>query len=296
MSASGPKPPSPKSSTTTTAPATTTSTVFTPGAIGTPLVRPPGPGIITFVGFSNDHSQTGLYAVNPDGTNRRRISATNPQCQNIGRGVLRRDEQTVLFEDSCGIASVHLDGSGLARIDPQGNCLFGCDWSPDGRSVVYLRRHDTNTSDLVIAGADGSQPQVIGQGMHPSWSPDGRSIVYSNTGTRLAIYDVVARSTRVIDPGYEAWDPSFTPAGDKILFDGNFASSHAGAKLLDVATGAVTPICSKAGAVDGVSMSPDGASFVWEFSTPSLSICDIASNTVRQLPPFGYASESPRWG
>jgi len=61
----------------------------------------------------------------------------------------------------------------------------GLSMSPDGKEIAFIRKPDFDTSQLVIAKADGSDEQVLatrkfpGQftATAPSWSPDGRALV-----------------------------------------------------------------------------------------------------------------------
>jgi TolB protein len=70
-------------------------------------------------------------------------------------------------------------GSTFAEMEPR--------LSPDARRLVFGSVHFGDTTELWIAGADGSNPQQL---THlpkldlgsPSWSPDGRQIVFDAFG------------------------------------------------------------------------------------------------------------------
>jgi Tol biopolymer transport system component len=90
------------------------------------------------------------------------------------------------------VATARLDGSDLAfpLEDLPGGDQTNPDWSPDGSHIV-LAVSDGARDDLWVAGADGSDPQLLldcaGACVlldDPAWSPDGRSVVYSRTAVR----------------------------------------------------------------------------------------------------------------
>jgi len=255
------------------------------------------PGLITFAGFANDRAQVGMWAINPDGTGLKRLSPRIEGCQQSGRGAVRSDYTAFAFDPgtACGLLTARFDGTERVTLDVSGDCLTGCDWSEDGAWILYTRSLGAGQSEVVRAHADGSGRQVLGRGDHPRWSRDGRFVVYRTQAASLELVDVGTAAHRSLAAPYELWDPSFTPEGDKILLVGNFASSHAGLKFMDVATGAITPFCPKAGAVSEPALSPDGTSVVYNQGGPSLGVCDIATGAVRSLPPFGYAAETPEW-
>jgi Tol biopolymer transport system component len=70
-------------------------------------------------------------------------------------------------------------GSTFAEMEPR--------LSPDGRRIVFGSVHSGDTSDLWLAGADGSNPQQLTHLSKrdlgsPSWSPDGRQVVFDAFG------------------------------------------------------------------------------------------------------------------
>lgn len=78
----------------------------------------------------------------------------------------------------------------------------GVRFSPDGRRLLYYRMPVTDavdnntygTFDLVIAGADGRNPAVLGRGFPwASWSPDGRQLA-TLTPKGVQVVDVESRA------------------------------------------------------------------------------------------------------
>lgn len=108
---------------------------------------------------------------------------------------------------------------GLGHQDPT--------WSPDGRSLLYVRnaRDGARGTPAIyrMNVATGKSTSVTGGGYaDPSWSRDGRYIAAtktSNFGTDIVILDArtgveVLRVTK----DEESFDPIWSPAGDSIAF------------------------------------------------------------------------------
>ncbi|MDX6723031.1 MAG: hypothetical protein QOD73_1435 [Solirubrobacteraceae bacterium] len=105
--------------------------------------------------------------------------------------------------------------------------------SPDGRLLAYDSILDgQQTTDVFVSRPDGTGARDITNSpgvndLEPAFSPDGRSLAYS-TGTdrvrdaQIAIQDLRDTRARVITdlpPGQEAFDPSWSPSGRRIVFD-----------------------------------------------------------------------------
>lgn len=105
--------------------------------------------------------------------------------------------------------------------------------SPDGRLLAYDSIPDgQQTTDVFVSRPDGTGARDITNSpgtsdVQPAFSPDGRSIAYS-TGTdgardaRIAVLDLRSGGSRIITPAFpdqEAFDPSWSPSGHRIVFD-----------------------------------------------------------------------------
>jgi hypothetical protein len=133
-----------------------------------------------------------------------------------------------------GIHSVRAsDGGDLRRLTDGTD--FDPVLSPDGRWLAFGRNvSDGGTSaQLMIAGADGSNPQPIYTGAsmdeYPSsmaWSPDSTTIVFDKYANGLYAIPAAGGEARTVsprcaDPGTGCgWDsqPVYSPDGTKILF------------------------------------------------------------------------------
>jgi len=129
------------------------------------------------------------------------------------------------------------DGWHVFSLDPEtgeaveltdGGRDYGSDWAPDGSKIVY----DSETGsgyEIVIADADGSNPDAIASGQSPAWSPDGTRIAYSGDDGAIWVVNVDGSNAHPItDPaaaGSEGsqqspydWNASWSPDGRSIAY------------------------------------------------------------------------------
>ncbi len=140
--------------------------------------------------------------------------------------------------DRTGVFQIWLMGSGggdQRNISPDGMCAAYPNFSPNGRSLVYVRYPDTTcTGDPDIwtvrrNGTDAAQlTNTPGQReLLPSYSPNGAKIVFSShTGTpgTFAVYTMNANGsgrTRITPKWLDASLPDWSPDGSKIVFASN---------------------------------------------------------------------------
>ncbi len=150
------------------------------------------------------------------------------------------------------------DGSGRRNLTrtPEAN-EFGGRFSPDSKSMLY-RRQPRNTTQatgkevnhdlwgtqgaLVIAKADGSEPQVQGEeGAYPwaSWSPDGTQIacLYKREG-RIRIFDLATKRLVKELPRQGIFQQLFwSPDGKRLCGTANLNGQDWNIVSIDVSTG-----------------------------------------------------------
>jgi Tol biopolymer transport system component len=114
---------------------------------------------------------------------------------------------------------------------PMTDDLAGPAWSPQGDTILFglggfFQRAQVRTARLMTIRSDGTELRAVtgeaGNAGMPSWSPDGGKIVYraaEGTARGLRVYDVVARTTAVLETGssYDTF-PTWSPRGDWIAF------------------------------------------------------------------------------
>ena len=106
-------------------------------------------------------------------------------------------------------------------------------WSPDGRKLYYSRStrdnpHWSYQSDIYVYDLQEEKETRLTHGMRavsPAISPDGSTIVCvvnRDGSSNLALLKVDGSGERVITAfkgGEQAYDPEWSPSGDRILFD-----------------------------------------------------------------------------
>jgi Tol biopolymer transport system component len=145
---------------------------------------------LVFARFDQNGNPLGLFVVNTDGTNLRRITppATIIQSGNDGDWSPRGNE--IIFSRHLtknvpgSIWVINADGTGLRRIIIRGlDCgassshpnAFGCHephWSPDGKKIIFAANSPTTGVNIYTANADGTgltQVTFDGSSDDPSW-------------------------------------------------------------------------------------------------------------------------------
>jgi Tol biopolymer transport system component len=193
-----------------------------------------------------------IYAANPDGSHRRRL--THPAS-----GVhddlpdWSPDGSTILFERifqsgsdlptvADEIMRVNADGTGVRQIGScTGDCVVNDDpqYSPDGRRIAYTRLMRAKPKGSLVLGvwvmdSNGSNPRQITQltspagseDHEPAWSPDGKSIVFMRLNdtakptAQQAVFIVASSGgtpRRITSWKLNAGGPNWSSDGSKIL-------------------------------------------------------------------------------
>jgi Tol biopolymer transport system component len=102
-------------------------------------------------------------------------------------------------------------------------------WSPSGKKIAFSSTRAAGKSAIYVMNADGSDVTKVSDEaanstamLHcPSWSSDGESIAYQRReGNTSQLLTVEIESGRVRNLTDNAWDPHWSPRGDKIVFTG----------------------------------------------------------------------------
>ncbi len=151
-----------------------------------------------------------------------------------------------------GVGSADLaSGEILSEAEPVGSAAAGGTqwpaWSPDGRSLAYLRRMPgQQTFQLMLRSADGSDVRRVVDLPHPrarrlAWHPGGESIYYSarpQGAFRLFRVDLVTGEVEDAGPGDQgfAFSPDGTVLYARRVRDENGEGAH-GIEARSLATG-----------------------------------------------------------
>ncbi len=145
----------------------------------------------------------------------------------------------------------------------------GPDLSPDGRTLAYYARTGSGARIFLLdLSTEGAWPRPFTnedvQETSPSWAPDGRTIAFSRQGDIWIRSADGGEARRVVEEDFAGGNGSFSwsPDGSRIAFTrGSSGFSQIG--VVDVATGAVTPLTSGPHEHGSVSWSPDGRRLVF---------------------------------
>lgn len=185
----------------------------------------PDGNTIAYVHGNTVSGKTGIYLINPDGTNKRLWYAS--------RGAYAPswspDGQWIAFYDEAQIYKRKLNGDSLTQLTFEGRNFFPA-WSPDGKWIVY----DSNFNDPIGANviwkmlADGSRKidislHEVGEWRMSNWSPDGKRIVhqrYVGVGTPEIVTMDTSGSDETRLTFNEQFDayPKYSSDGTKIAF------------------------------------------------------------------------------
>jgi Tol biopolymer transport system component len=155
--------------------------------------RPNGRHIATWgevVGTQDEDGPPGLYIVDADGTNVRRLAGVaNPvgiEWSPDGRQLAFVNPDGIDGPFRINIADIDESGAMTAlhplRLDLGSSSEWMPKWSPDGRQLAFLTEKDVR-SHIGVVNADGTGYRIVGPELsdlaatNPTWSPDGRSLV-----------------------------------------------------------------------------------------------------------------------
>ncbi len=169
---------------------------------------------------SNRDDRLDVYAINPDGSDIQKLTATWPYEQALAQDVLSSDGTYRVFvnEASRNYQIFFYD----ADFDVERQVSFlgaGDAWDPaiepGGWRVAFVSNEPKN-DELYVVNRDGSDLRRLTNNewewdRHPSWSPDGSEIVFwSNRSGRKQLYIISpdGSNLRLLSDGFaDDWDP-----------------------------------------------------------------------------------------
>jgi Tol biopolymer transport system component len=197
------------------------------------------------IAFSSDSGvDSGVYVMNADGTNQRRVTdflGGDPSWSPSGEELAFRTSRHQTAENPINseIYVVKVDGTDERRLTNNTASELMPEWSPSGEEIAYYSTLysgvSTVGSDILVMNSDGTNQRKVtdtpGYDYDPDWSPDGREITFLNYGETgqnpQNIYKIRADGTGLTNltdtPSFTWWtlnSPSWSPDGKKIAFWG----------------------------------------------------------------------------
>ncbi len=164
-----------------------------------------------------------IYVVNDDGSDQHLIIADGKEpALNPGRA-------EVAFARGGNIYSVALNGSGLTNITNHGLGVNASNpaFNHLGTRIAYVLSPTVPNAirTIFVMDADGDNDNSLTPGDDPTFSPDDSQIIFVNQPDLYRIDADGSDLTRLTNhaPGELVNDPSFSPSGDRIVFE--FAAS-----------------------------------------------------------------------
>jgi Tol biopolymer transport system component len=186
----------------------------------------PAGGVERIAFSSNRSGQWRIWAMNPDGSQLRRLSDAGEDEADVGPAI-SPDGAAILFASTRG----KKPGVWCLGIDKPAEARRICDgdqgeWCPDGKRIV-LRRGD----NLVVRAMDGEAAEKVllraewlkdGHASGPAWSPDGKTIAFAcRWAGPNGLYTVTADGgtpAKVFDK-QPACAPHWSPDGLRLVYE-----------------------------------------------------------------------------
>jgi Tol biopolymer transport system component len=148
--------------------------------------------------ISNRNRYFALYTMNADGSN---VQLVTDKVLEPGGPAWSPDGGGIAFSAGIGITIepnkpfgdiylINVDGSGLTKLTRDSGVNGSPTWSPDGKEIAFASNRDPDgRSRIWVMNADGSNQRRLGDiqntsnpnfyGGQPSWSPDGTKILFN---------------------------------------------------------------------------------------------------------------------
>jgi len=221
---------------------------------------------------SNFTGNMEVYSMNPDGSDRRRL--TYSADHDGWLDVSRDGKKLVTAGQAAGsgegrVYTMNVDGTNRRLVTSRTDGLVGSPaWSPDGRRIAYAFIDANNLSESAIwtvAASGGKETRLTPLGQNASsasWSPDGARIVYAASPPALGNADLYVMNADGSAPQllYDCVEWCMNPVW-----------SHDGTRIFYVAAGSFTKqieycVLQPQGAVCGIPLATGVSTFILALS------------------------------
>ncbi len=229
-----------------------------------------------------------IAIMKPDGSDLSRVTIRAASAPDETPALSPRGTEVVFASARDGVRKLYVATVDGAETRPITDGADGGDahptWTPDGKSVLFVRGRPETRRDLYLVPAGGGTPprrllegrdDAPAQGGWPAVSPDGRTIVFvadrgEGTGTSLFLVGIDGKGIRRLTrpPQSLSWvvdtRPAWSPDGKRIAFASNRhgTSSDDAADFdiyaIDPDAGAVVRLTNDPAVADDPVYSPDG--------------------------------------
>jgi Tol biopolymer transport system component len=187
---------------------------------------------------------------------------------------------------------------------------YGAAFSPDGRTVAFVRNTANETNDLYVLPLAGNlsasgEPRRLTKDNRIisgiAWTADGREIVFSSDrGGARALWRMAISGSgepRRLSVGEYGLSPAISRQGDRLVYSQAIADSNIWRVNLSDLREPAAPLIASTRADLNAQYSPDGKKIVFcsdRAGSMEVWVCDADGANAVQLVQMGY-SGSPRW-
>jgi Tol biopolymer transport system component len=178
---------------------------------------------IAFRMASSEHDLNGIYTIDVDGNNQKRLThifSDHPTWSPDGNRIAFSGQDSVAFKSDIFI--VNADGTNMVNITHDADQDGSPSWSPDGTKIAFMRYVDaTDTFDIFTINPDGSNLQNLTNTAaierNPAWSPNGLKMAYTS-GNEIYLMDADGSNQGPLPNRAFGQTPTWSPDGTKIVF------------------------------------------------------------------------------